>query len=126
MRQLFQCVAQPRIGLLAVGFGGFNQAVQLCAGYRAFWRVAEQPVFSADHKRADGAFGSIVIHGEEAFLDIPLQFAPVARQVVHRFAKCVLCGHLRLSLFHPTFQLPQQRHATFVTTGFTGFIAHIA
>lgn len=32
MRQAFQCVAQPRIGLLTVGFAGFDQTVKLCAG----------------------------------------------------------------------------------------------
>lgn len=123
MRQLLQCVAQPRIGLLAVGFGGFNQAVQLCAGCRAFRRVAEQPILPADHEGADGAFGSIVIHGQEAFLDVTFEFAPVARQVTDRFAESVLRGHLRLGLFHPAFQLCQQRYALFVTTGLAGFIA---
>ena len=29
MRQSFQCVAQPRIGLLAVDLGGLDQAVDL-------------------------------------------------------------------------------------------------
>lgn len=63
MCQPLQYVAQPRIRFLAIGFGGFNQAVQLCAGCRAFRRVAEQPILPADHEGADGAFGSIVVHG---------------------------------------------------------------
>lgn len=41
-------MAQPRIGLLVVGFGGLDQAVKLSAGRRAFGCVAEQPVFSSD------------------------------------------------------------------------------
>ena len=40
-RQTLQYVAQPRIGLLAVGFGRFDQAVNLRAGSGALGRVAE-------------------------------------------------------------------------------------
>lgn len=38
-------VVYPRIRLLIVSLGGFDQAVNLRAGRRAFERVAEQPVF---------------------------------------------------------------------------------
>jgi hypothetical protein len=45
-RQALQYVAQPRIRLLAVGFGGFDQAVDLRTGGGALGRVAEQPVLA--------------------------------------------------------------------------------
>ncbi len=45
MRQTLKYVAQPRIRLLAVEFGGLDQAVDLGAGRGAFRRVAEQPGF---------------------------------------------------------------------------------
>jgi len=41
LRQPFKCVAQPSIGLLAVGFGRLDQTVKLSAGRRALGRVAE-------------------------------------------------------------------------------------
>lgn len=38
-------MARPRLGLLAIGFGSFDQAVKLCAGSGAFGRgVAAGPV----------------------------------------------------------------------------------
>ncbi len=56
-------MAQPRIGLLAVEFGGLDQAVDLGAGRGTFGRVAEQPGFSSDGKRSDCSFGSVVVDG---------------------------------------------------------------
>jgi len=50
-------VAQPRIRLLAVGFGGLDQAVKLSTGRRAFGRIAEQPVLPSDDERPDRALG---------------------------------------------------------------------
>ena len=49
-------MAQPRIGLLAVGFGSLDQAVKLSTGRGALGRVAKQPVLSSDHEEADRAF----------------------------------------------------------------------
>lgn len=53
-------MAQPRIGLLAVGFGGLDQAVKLGTSRRTFGRVAGP----------DGSFGSIVVDRQVAFLDL--------------------------------------------------------
>jgi transposase InsO family protein len=44
--QAFKYVAQPRIGLLAVGIGSFDQAIDLRTGRRAVGRVTEQPIFT--------------------------------------------------------------------------------
>lgn len=44
------------MGFLAVGFSRIDQAVKLSAGYQAFGRIAEQPVFALDHKGLDRAF----------------------------------------------------------------------
>lgn len=40
-----------RLGVLAVGFGGFNETVELSAGGCAFWRVAERPVLAVMQQR---------------------------------------------------------------------------
>lgn len=66
-------MAQPRIGLLAVGFGSLDQAVKLSTGRRALGRVAEQPVLSSDHEGADRAFSGVVVERQAAFLDVLLQ-----------------------------------------------------
>jgi len=70
---VFQCVAQPRIGLLAVGFGRLDQDVKLRAGRRPSGRVTEQPVLSADDKRADGTFGCVVVDRQITVLDVAFQ-----------------------------------------------------
>ncbi|MNN22451.1 hypothetical protein D3C81_1358090 [compost metagenome] len=48
-----KCLAQPRIGPLAIGFSRLDQTVKLSAGRRAFGCVAEQPVLASDHKGPD-------------------------------------------------------------------------
>lgn len=55
-------MAQPRIGLLAVGFSRLDQTVKLSAGRRAFGRVAEQPVLAPDHEGPDRTLGRIVVY----------------------------------------------------------------
>ena len=61
LRQSFEDVAQVGVGFLAVGLGGFHQAVELGAGGRAPGRVAEQPVIAADNERPDGPLGRVVV-----------------------------------------------------------------
>lgn len=61
LRQTFQCVAQPRIRLLAVRFGCFDQAVELRTGRRPLGCVAKQTVLSTDDKRAEGALSGIIV-----------------------------------------------------------------
>lgn len=51
---------QPSIGLLPVGLGGFNQAVDQGTDVCALWRITEQPVLASDDQRSDGAFGRII------------------------------------------------------------------
>jgi len=51
MRQSFQYVAQPRIGLLAVDLGGLDQAVDLGTRVGALGCVAEKPCLTAYYKR---------------------------------------------------------------------------
>lgn len=64
-------------GFLAVGFGGFDQAVDLRAGGSAFWSVAEQPVLAADDEGADGVLGAVVVDGQVSGFGIAHQTAPV-------------------------------------------------
>ncbi len=51
---------QIGIGLVAIGLGCFDQAVELGRGVGPFGGGAEQPVFSADNEGADGALGRIM------------------------------------------------------------------
>lgn len=55
-------MAQPGVRLLPVGFGSFDQAVDLRAGGSAFRRVAEQPVLAADDEGTDGVLGAVVVY----------------------------------------------------------------
>lgn len=52
-------VAQPGVRLLAIGLGGFDQAVDLRAGRGPLGRVAEQPVLALDDEGADGVLGTV-------------------------------------------------------------------
>ena len=54
-------MAQPGVGLLPVGFRGFDQAVDLRAGRGTLGRVAEQPILAADDERSDGVLGAVVV-----------------------------------------------------------------
>src|SRR5690606_41048768 len=72
-RQAFEDVAQPGIGLLPVGLGGFDQAVDLRAGRRTFGYVAEQPVLAPDDERADGVLGAVVVDRQLPALDVAHQ-----------------------------------------------------
>ena len=54
-------MAAPRIGLLAVSFGGLDQAVKSSTGRRAVRRVAKQPVLSSNHEGADRALCGVVV-----------------------------------------------------------------
>ncbi len=73
-------MAQPRIGLLAVGFGSLNEAVQLSTGRRALGRVAKQPVLSSDNEGADRALSGVIVERQVAFFDVSLQLAPVTSE----------------------------------------------
>lgn len=55
-------MAQPRIGLLAVGFRRLDQTVKLGAGHRAFGRVAEQPILAPDNEGSDRTLCRIVVY----------------------------------------------------------------
>ena len=62
MRQSLQYVAQPRIGLLAVKFGGLDQAVDLRTGRGTFRRVTEQPCLAPNNKRLYRTLGQVVMY----------------------------------------------------------------
>ena len=96
-------MAQPRIGLLAVGFGSLDQAVKLSTGGRAFGCVAKQPVLSSDDEGPDRTLGEVVVDRQIAFLGVPFQFVPVTRQIADGLAQGVLRRNLWLRLFHPAF-----------------------
>lgn len=116
-------MAQPRIGLLAVGFSGLDQAVKLSTCRRAPGRVAKQPVLSSDHEGADCAFSGVIVERQVAFLDVALQLAPVTGEITDGFAQSVLSIDMWLRLFDPTFQLSQYRQVLFVTTDLTFSVA---
>lgn len=86
MRQPLKYVAKPRIRLLAVDLGGFDQAVDLRTGTSAVNRIAEQPGLAFDDERLDRSLGRIVVDGQIARFHIALQPTPVVRQIMHGLA----------------------------------------
>jgi hypothetical protein len=111
------------MGLLAVGFSGLDQAVELSTGRCALERVAKQPVLSSDHEGADRAFSGVVVERQVAFLNVSLQLASFTGEVTDGFTQGILSGDRWLRLFDPAFQLSQYRQALFVTTDLTFIVA---
>lgn len=70
-------MAQPGIGLLPVGLGRFDQAVEQRAGMGALGCVAEQPVFATYDERTDGTFGWVVVDRQVAAFQVADQPGPV-------------------------------------------------
>ena len=103
MREPFKYVAQPRIGLLAVGFGSFDQAIDLRTGSGALGRVAEHPIFATYHKGLYRSLCPVVIDGQEAGLDVTLKLAPVAGQITDGLAQGTLRRHLGMGFLQPAF-----------------------
>ena len=85
---MLKCVAQLRIGLLAVGFSRLDHAVKLSAGHRTFGRVAEQPVLAPDYEGPDRPLCRIVVVDRQVTtgFGVAHQLDPVAGQVVDGFA----------------------------------------
>lgn len=50
-------MSQISVGFKTIGFGGFDKRVEVGGGVNAVDTVTEQPVHSADDKRADGVLG---------------------------------------------------------------------
>ena len=118
-------MAQPRIRLSAVGFGRLDQAVEVSTGRCAFGRAAEQPILSADHKRADCTLCSVIVNRQVAMLDVAFQLAPVAGQITDGFTQRVLAGDLGLCLLHPDLQLSQHRQAMLQAAQFAVIIVRV-
>ena len=116
LRQALKYVAQPRIGLLAVGFGSFDQAIDLRTGSGALGRVAEHPIFATYHKGLYRSFCPVVIDGQEAGLDVTLKLAPVAGQITDGLAQGTLRRHLGMGFLQPAFQFCEYRQAFFLSS----------
>ena len=74
-------MAQPRIGLLAVGFSRLDQTVKLSAARRAFERVAEQPILAPDHEGPDRTLGGVVVDRQVTGFGVAHPLAPVVAQI---------------------------------------------
>lgn len=118
-------MAQPRIGLLVVGFGGFNEAVKLSAGSHPVGRITEEPVLATDNKGPDGPLSRVVIYQEVTGLGVPHEFVPAAGQVANSLTHCILCRDLRLSFFQPSMQLRRDRQALMLAIFVTLFVADV-
>jgi len=116
-------VAQPRVGLLAVGFSRLDQAVKLSAGRRAFGRVAEQPILAPDHEGPDRTFGGVVVDRQLTGFGVAHQIDPVAGQVADGFAQCTLRSHLWLGFLQTCVQLGQHRQAVLLSAFMAMFSA---
>ena len=60
VRSLLKNIVQIIIRVQAVFLSSFHNAINNGAGFSALWSIGKQPVFSADNKRFDAAFGTIV------------------------------------------------------------------
>lgn len=65
------------------------------------------------------ALCGVIVDQQVAFLSVPFEFAPVARQITDGFTQGVLSGDLWLCLFDPAFQLSKYWQAVFLTPSFT-------
>ena len=116
-------MAQPCIGLLAVGFSNLDQTVKLSAGHRAFGRVAEQPVLASDNEGPDRTLCRIVVDRQVTGFGLAHQLDPVAGQVADGFAQCILRRHLWLGFLQLCVQQRQHRQAVLLSAFVAIFIA---
>ena len=99
-------MAQPRIGLLDVGFSRLDQAVELSTGRRAFGRVAEQPVLAPDHEGPDRTLRGVVVDRQVTGFGVARQLDPVAGQVVDLLTNTLARHRIRLraTLIRPVLE----------------------
>lgn len=64
--------------VVAIGFGGFNDAVNGCARPGSIRSIRKKPVLSAKNKRPDGIFDNVVVRTHKPALCIPDQLGPLA------------------------------------------------
>ena len=60
-----------------VGFGGFDDAVEHCAGIRTVRSLAEQPVLPADDERFYRALCRVIVTGEVTIECLSNQLLPL-------------------------------------------------
>ena len=70
-----------------IGLGSVDQAVDRRSGVSAARGVAEQPVFTPHHERADSVLCRIVVQRDQAIVDEPGQAEPLVIQVVQGFTQ---------------------------------------
>lgn len=90
-------------------FSRLDQAVKLRTGHHPSGRVTEQPVLSADDKRADQALGGVIVDRQISLLDVAFQLAPVAGRITDGFTQRILARDLWLRFLYPPFGLGQHR-----------------
>ncbi|MNZ18429.1 hypothetical protein D3C78_354390 [compost metagenome] len=97
MRQPLQHVAQPRIGLLAVGLRGLDQAVDLCTGRSTLCRVAEQPGLAPDDKRLYRKLCQVIVDRQMAGLYVAFQRVRSMNPTYHMMGQQVTVASLASS-----------------------------
>ncbi len=68
-------MAQRRKGLLIVGLGSRDQAIEFSTCPIAFGR----PVLSSDHERPGRTLGRVIVDWQVHFLDEPFEAVPATR-----------------------------------------------
>ena len=68
-------------GFEIVGLGGFDEAIEIGAGFGATNRVGDHPVFSADGEGANGVLDEIRVEWNFAMLEHAHQFRPLSVQI---------------------------------------------
>ena len=73
--QVTHDAAQPKVELMAIGFGGLQQRVNQRAGMRSSGRIAKQPSLATDYKRAYRILAAVVVNRQVAPLGVTNQFS---------------------------------------------------
>ena len=68
-------------GFNPVGLGGFDEAVEVGAGFGAMNRVGEDPVLAADGEGTNGVLDEIRIEGNFAMFEHPNELGPLPVQI---------------------------------------------
>ena len=113
-RQPRQHIAQVGVGIVAVGLGALNQAVERRRGMATALAGDEQPIGSALGHRPNCALDGVVVDLEPPILEIARERRPVIEGVADRFGQWALGRHLRQVRLESLLERGEQRRRAFL------------
>ena len=75
------------VGIMTVGFGGFDDTVNGSARFGPFGCIRKKPVLPAEDKRPDGIFDQVVVGAYKTALRISNQLWPFVQGIVDGLSK---------------------------------------